>query len=297
MPPNSAPAIRNVDPAAALKPVARKSLTSMSGRSANQAWRTKRATSTMPATIGTHAIGAVMPPCVSVSDRPNTMPASPGDSSRSPVQSSRPASARPASACSSFPASPSARIAIGMFTKKIHRHDALSTISPPMTGPKIGPSSVGTPDDRHHAAEPVRPGGLREGTHADRHDHAAAEALQDAEEDQRARRPGQAAQRRAEPEQGDRDHPDLLRAEALGHPPGERDDDREAQHVAGRDPLDRVQRGVELARQRLERDVDDRRVEDIDMITPTVTTTATTQTSRPSGSLRSLCCDIGVLVG
>jgi hypothetical protein len=32
-----------------------------------------------------------------------------------------------------------------MFTKKIQRHDALSTMSPPITGPKIGPSSVGTP--------------------------------------------------------------------------------------------------------------------------------------------------------
>jgi len=32
-----------------------------------------------------------------------------------------------------------------MFTKKIQRQDALSTIRPPMTGPKIGPSSVGTP--------------------------------------------------------------------------------------------------------------------------------------------------------
>src|SRR3954451_1566296 len=33
------------------------------------------------------------------------------------------------------------------------------------------------------------------------------------------------------------------------------------------------------------------------MITPTVTTTATTQTSRPSGSSASLCCDIGLLIG
>jgi hypothetical protein len=32
-----------------------------------------------------------------------------------------------------------------MFTKKIQRQETESTMSPPMTGPKIGPSSVGTP--------------------------------------------------------------------------------------------------------------------------------------------------------
>src|SRR3954469_16673438 len=106
MPPNSAPASRNVDAAAALKPVARKRRTSISGRSANQAWRTNSATSTAPTTIGTHAIGAVMPPCVSVSESPKTIPARPGDSSSSPVQSSRPASARPASGGRSFGAGP-----------------------------------------------------------------------------------------------------------------------------------------------------------------------------------------------
>ena len=39
----------------------------------------------------------------------------------------------------------SATTPTGMFTKKIHRHEKLSTISPPITGPRIGPSSVGTP--------------------------------------------------------------------------------------------------------------------------------------------------------
>src|SRR5919199_496162 len=157
MPPKSAPARRNVDAAAALKPVARKSFTSISGRSANHAWRTKSATSTAPATIGTHAIGAVMPPWLSVSESPKTIPATPGERSSSPVQSRRPASARP--------------------------------------------------------------GGLREHAHADRHDHAAAEALQHAEEDQRPGRPREAAQGRAEAEQGDRHHPDALRPQALGRPP------------------------------------------------------------------------------
>ena len=38
-----------------------------------------------------------------------------------------------------------ATAAIGTLTKKIHCHGALSTISPPITGPSTGPSSIGTP--------------------------------------------------------------------------------------------------------------------------------------------------------
>ena len=34
---------------------------------------------------------------------------------------------------------------IGTLMKKIHRHEKLDTIRPPRTGPRIGPSSVGTP--------------------------------------------------------------------------------------------------------------------------------------------------------
>ena len=34
---------------------------------------------------------------------------------------------------------------MGTLTKKIHRHEALETISPPMTGPRTGPITVGTP--------------------------------------------------------------------------------------------------------------------------------------------------------
>ena len=158
---------------------------------------------------------------------------------------------------------PSATIAIGMLTKKIQRHDALSTIRPPITGPKIGPSSVGTPITAMTRPSAVRPGGLGEHAHADRHDHAAAEALQDAEEDQRLGRPGQAAQRRAERRTA-RPRPSTpsWRPKRSDIQPVSGITIGQREHVAGRDPLDRVQRGVELARQRLERDVDDRRVED-----------------------------------
>ena len=101
-------------------------------------------------------------------------------------------------ACRKRCASTSASTTTGRFTKKIQRHETVSTSRPPMTGPKIGPSSIGTPTTRHDAADPVRAGDLRHQAHPDRHDHAAAEALEDAEDDQRLGRPRQPAQRRAE---------------------------------------------------------------------------------------------------
>ena len=116
MAPNKAPPIRNVVALAAAKTRSRNRRTSISGRSARQAWRTNSATSTMPTTIGPHTSGSLKPPCDSLSDSPNTTPASPGESSSSPVQSSRPASARPASAFSSRAASTSAAAAIGTLT-------------------------------------------------------------------------------------------------------------------------------------------------------------------------------------
>ena len=48
----------------------------------------------------------------------------------------------------------------------------------------------------------------------------------------------------------------------LRHPPGERDHRAQRQQVGRRDPLDRGERDVQLAAQRLQRHVDDRRVED-----------------------------------
>ena len=116
MAPKSAPPTRNVVAAAAENAGTRNSRTSISGRDANHAWRTNSATSTSPPTSGPHTTMSANPPCDSLSDRPNTIPASPGDSSASPCQSSRPASARPASAFSSRAASTSAATAIGTLT-------------------------------------------------------------------------------------------------------------------------------------------------------------------------------------
>ena len=106
------------------------------------------------------------------------------------------------------------------------------------------------------------PGGLRQGDHPDRHDHPAGEALQHAEADQRLGAPRQAAQAARHDERGHRGHPHPPRAEALGGPAGQRDRGGEREQVAGAHPLDRRQRRAQLDPQRLQRDVDDRRVED-----------------------------------
>ena len=128
------------------------------------------------------------------------------------------------------------------------------------------------------------PGRAGHDRHAGRHDHAAAEALQHAEGDQRAGRPGHARQRRAGQEQDDRDHVEALGAEPVGGPAGERDHRREREHVAGRDPLDRRQRrcgsrsrGASIATLTIV-------VSRIDMTAPSTTTAAIaiTPPSRPA---------------
>ena len=117
-------------------------------------------------------------------------------------------------------------------------------------------------EDAHHAAHPVGAGLLGHDRHDRGHDHAAADALEDAEGDQRVGAPGRRAEGGAEHEEGERGEVDALGAEAVGGPAGRRDHRGERQGVAGDDPLDRRQRGVEVDRQPVDRDVDDRRVED-----------------------------------
>ena len=91
------------------------------------------------------------------------MPASPGLSSAAPTQSRAPASARPASARSNRAAAAIARTAIGTLTTKIHCHAALSTISPPMIGPKIGPEQNRHPDQREGPSACCGPRSARSG--------------------------------------------------------------------------------------------------------------------------------------
>ena len=131
-----------------------------------------------------------------------------------------------------------------------------------MVGPRIGREHGGDRDDAHDAAHALGPGHVGHHELADRQDHAAADALDDAEDDELGRRPGQPAQHRPRSEEHERQQVDLLGAEAPRGPAGDRDHRRQRQHVAGHDPLDLRDRAVQLAPQRRQRDVDDRGVED-----------------------------------
>ena len=83
-------------------------------------------------------------------------------------------------------------------------------IRPPIVGPRIGASIAGTAT--RLITRPIRfgPGGLGHHQLADRQDHAAADALQDAEQDQLGGRRREAAERRADREQHQRDQVDGL---------------------------------------------------------------------------------------
>src|SRR3954469_5696651 len=63
---------------------------------------------------------------------------------------------------------------------------------------------------RHHPPYVLRAGGLRQQADPDRHDHSASESLQNAEEDQRAVRPGDPTEPGADAEDGYGDDPDPL---------------------------------------------------------------------------------------
>jgi hypothetical protein len=116
-------------------------------------------------------------------------------------------------------------------------------------------------DQGHHPAEVavargVDQQGLQDGQH-----QATADALQHPEGDERLDVPRQAREDRPDHEEGQRTHPGLLGAEAIHRPATDRDHHRERQHVGADDPLRRRHRSVHLARKRVDRDVDDRRVE------------------------------------
>jgi hypothetical protein len=60
--------------------------------------------------------------------------------------------------------------------------------------PEDGREQHGYSDDAHHSAHPLGPCRLGEDGLPERHDHSAAQALDDAKRDQRSDRPGQAGQ-------------------------------------------------------------------------------------------------------
>ena len=190
------------------------------------------------------------------------MPANPGHSKAAPTQSRAPASARPASGWSNRAATTIATTAIGTLTTKIHCQAALVDDEAADDGPEDRPEQDRHADQRERPSDALRAGALRDQRESDRNEHAAAEALQDTEGDQLAGRRRQRAQRRADGEQRDRGDPGPLGAEALGDPARERDHRRQRQQIAGRDPLDGAERRVQVPREGVQRDVDDRRVED-----------------------------------
>ena len=151
---------------------------------------------------------------------------------------------------------------IGTLTKKIQRQLRCWRIRPPSTGPRIGPSSIGAPTTLI-----TRP--IRCGPAAWTRIVIPAGMIIPPPRPWRTRKKisdpaDQARPDSTEPATNSADdhHPQPLGAESLRGPAGHRDHHRERHQVTAGDPLDRRQRGVQVAAERGERDVDDRRVED-----------------------------------
>jgi hypothetical protein len=119
----------------------------------------------------------------------------------------------------------------------------------------------GNADEAHDLGQVAGTGGLDEDHLADRRQHSASDALEHAEEDQLPARGGQRTQTRTQREDDEGDEVEASRAEAPHRPAGDRNDRGEREQVAGDDPLDALERGMEIAGEIVERDVDDRRVE------------------------------------
>jgi hypothetical protein len=120
----------------------------------------------------------------------------------------------------------------------------------------------GEADHGHRAAEVATARRLHDQCRQQRQQQAAADALHDPERDQARRVPGQAAEHRAEQEHRQRHQPEPLAADPGLRPRHDRDHDAEREQVAGADPLDGGDGGVQVGRQRVEGEADDRRVED-----------------------------------
>ena len=114
---------------------------------------------------------------------------------------------------------------------------------------------------RDHVAAPLGRRRTEQDGERDRLQRAAAEPLQHAKDDQRADGRRGAAQQRHEGEQAERGKVVPLLTEPGGEPAVERHDDHHAERVAGRNPRREVGRGAEVAGDRRDRNVDDRRVE------------------------------------
>jgi hypothetical protein len=122
-------------------------------------------------------------------------------------------------------------------------------------------------EDRHQPADPVRAGCPCHDRHAERHEHATAEALQDPEPDQGTDTPCGRAQHRTGDEQRNRGHVEPFGAEPVGGPASQRDHGGQREGVGSNRPGDRgvgdrVGRAPEHGLERRQRDVDHRDVQD-----------------------------------
>ena len=134
-----------------------------------------------------------------------------------------------------------------------------------MMPPRIGPGD--RPDQRGHRPDDGRERGLLLGEDAQqqhlrqRHDRAAEQAEQHARAEQHAERARQAAQQRDDRERQVTGDEGALRAELPGEPAGQRHGDRLGDRIGGDDPRSLGRRHAEVAGDRRDRHVGDRRVE------------------------------------
>ncbi len=116
--------------------------------------------------------------------------------------------------------------------------------------------------DPHHPPHALGAGNLGHHQLTYWHDHAAAHALQHAEQHQRGGRGGHSAQCRSGSEQHQRDHVHALGSITPRGPAGDRDHGRQRQQIAGDHPLHARDRAVQVAAKGVQRHVDDRGVQD-----------------------------------
>ena len=152
---------------------------------------------------------------------------------------------------------------IGTLTKKIHSHDSVSVRMPPSSRPNARAAG----GDRAPDAERLRPvRALLERGRDDRQrgggDERRAQALQAAGDDQHPARGRQPVQQRREREHDHAGQEDPLAPDQVAGAPAEQQEAAEHQRVAVDHPLQVGGREAEVALDRGQRDVDDRRVED-----------------------------------
>ena len=116
--------------------------------------------------------------------------------------------------------------------KKIRRQCRYVVMKPPSSGPTAGPSIAGHAQVIHRADELRAAHRAEDDDAPDRHHHRAADALHEAREREGRKRIGGRAEQRANDEDADRGAKDGARAEAVGDPAADRDEDAEAEHVA-----------------------------------------------------------------